>query len=119
MKTVETYVHLNKGASLSLNECRLGIKISQMDWLRSFEPKSLQTKILDALVFWIFADFINPLLRNSFYITEVEGKFNQIHYYRKMAWDTIYKQGMYQLQSQFHAVNPTLNSTQGYDPFHC
>ena len=119
MKTVETYVHLNKGASLSLNECRLGMKISQMDWLRSFEPKSLQTKILDALVFWIFADFINPLLRNSFYITEVEGKFNQIHYYRKTAWDTIYKQGMYQLQSQFHAVNPTQNNNQGYDPFHC
>ena len=112
MNSIECYIRRNRGEGMTLHESRHKLHVSRMNWLSRCQPNNLQLPLLDALLHWIFADFINSILRNSFYITEVEGKSNQIHYYRRAAWDQISQQGLLQLSSQFQALpRPQNNST--------
>jgi len=37
-------------------------------------------------MYWIFADFINPLIAATFYTTEAEGRSNDVTFFRKPIW---------------------------------
>lgn len=39
-------------------------------------------KVVEALLLWIFNNFIIPLMRHTFYATERHNEFNKLFYYR-------------------------------------
>ena len=57
--------------------------------------------IFNVFIFWIFADFINPLLSATFYITEAEGRSNDTTFFRKPIWARVIERGKVQMDKHF------------------
>jgi hypothetical protein len=50
-----------------------------------FKCKELQLEF----VYWLFENFLNPLLRSHFYVTEVSGGGNKLVYFRHDVWSAL------------------------------
>ena len=55
-------------------------------------------------MFWIFDDFINPLLGACFYITEAQDRGCEVQFYRKPTWSKVVTLGKEQLKGGFIPV---------------
>lgn len=108
MANIDTYIHLNKGETMTTDALLHRLRIKDIPWLTDVSwtwTHSDRSNSLRNFLYWIFADFINPLLANSFYITEVETKGSELFYYRKRDWDQIVARGRDQLHRQFQEVD--------------
>ena len=86
---------LGKHEFLTLSMVMRGIKCSHCTWTyrsrKRLKPLSRsfstwQRSSIEALVLWIVADFVMPLLRSCFYVTEI-GKYRQkAFYFRRGSW---------------------------------
>jgi hypothetical protein len=56
-------------------------------------------------MYWIFSDFIDPLMRSCFYITEGEGRGSEVLFYRKPTWSKLIKLGKLQLEKNFLPID--------------
>lgn len=59
------------------------------------------SQIFYRFMFWLYSEFINPLLSSCFYATEAEGCGSQVLFYRKPIWSAIVRRGQKQLQQNF------------------
>ena len=66
--------NLNKKMTRQISSSRIKINNSSCELFNRF-------------YFWIFEQFINPLITSSFYVTEAEGHGSEVHYYRKGVWN--------------------------------
>ena len=125
MANVDAYLKLNKGETLATSTLLEKIRIRDIPWLvptatplnsahsntkestDGFACLVHKQQALQALLYWIFASFINPLLAASFYITEVEGRGLQTLYYRRADWETIEALGKEQLRASFQPIVAT------------
>lgn len=57
--------------------------------------------IFNVFVYWIFTDFINPLVSASFYATEAEGRSNDVTFFRKPIWARVIERGREQMKKHF------------------
>jgi len=64
------------------------------------------SQIFYRFMFWLYSDFINPLLSSCFYATEAEGSGSKVLFYRKPVWSAIVQRGQRQLQQNFIQVRP-------------
>lgn len=64
------------------------------------------SQIFHRFMFWLYSDFINPLLSSCFYATESEGCGSKVLFYRKPVWSEIVRRGQKQLQQNFIQVRP-------------
>jgi len=102
-----------------------GIRINDMHWLATSISKEdstleqqqqpqtnrsgiskflLRYKLFIKFMHWIFSDFINPLVSCSFYVTEVEGRANEVLFFRKPIWSFIVRHGIVQMKNHFMPV---------------
>ena len=65
----------------------------------------LSYELFNRFYFWIFEQFINPLITSSFYVTEAEGHGSEVHYYRKGVWNKILKKAKSQIGYHFMKVS--------------
>jgi hypothetical protein len=77
---------------------------SAMDARRRHAYGTLQN--LHRFMFWLYSEFINPLLSSCFYATEAEGCGSKVLFYRKPVWSEIVRRGQKQLQQNFIQVRP-------------
>lgn len=62
--------------------------------------------VLQCLLYFIFNDFMNSLVGNTFYVTEVEGTGQGgLYYFRKPTWFNIVRDHMEGFKSQFVPVS--------------
>lgn len=55
-------------------------------------------KVLADLIGWVMNQFIIPMIRYNFYVTEKHGESSKIFYYRKPLWKLASKLAIYKLQ---------------------
>ena len=89
MSQVDRYLRLHKSESLTAADLTHRVRISELIWLQCYQTVgakggvALKQSCLERLLLWIFNDFINPLLYNSFYITECEGRGSELFFFRQ------------------------------------
>lgn len=54
--------------------------------------------------YWIFNSFINNLIANHFYVTEIEGKDKDLFYFQKRAWFKIVQNNLNTFGEHFFPV---------------
>eukprot|EP00956_Cyclotella_meneghiniana_P015871 scaffold24642_cov68-Cyclotella_meneghiniana.AAC.6 len=107
IKTVNVFINLRLTESLSEKLIIEGIRVSDMKWLHSTTRKSCMpdqnkkmTKftrtghesavvLLSNVMRWVYCQYIIPLLRSTFYITDTEFTGRKVVYYRKPVWARI------------------------------
>jgi hypothetical protein len=131
LSSVDAYLRLGRQESLSLAQLSRGMRLYEMkpwkelandsmwrshslssikeqDDLSGAVGTSIRLVVCEQatwrLLFWIFSQFINPLVGACFYVTEVEGHGAQVHYYRKAVWANIVRLGLHQMKENFVQV---------------
>ena len=56
-------------------------------------------------MFWVFDEFINPIISACFYCTEAQDKGCEVLFYRKQIWSYIIAKGCNQLKNNFIPVS--------------
>lgn len=81
LSNLDLYVKLNRYENITLHHVMKGIKMKDLAFLSIIDNIShsknnylLKEQLLFGLMYWIFNDFVNPILSNCFYITEAEGR---------------------------------------------
>jgi len=95
---VKKLVQLRQFEKLSVKHLLQGMKLKDMEWLslgtqhkNSYDTQK-RTQLLASWMYWLFTDFIIPLLKTNFYITETQMYKKKIFYYRKPVWALISNQ---------------------------
>jgi hypothetical protein len=103
---VNFYIKLGRGENVTLDQLTSDIKTASIPWITELSGQLIinATEILRAIVYWIFAEFINPLIAAFFYVTEGEGMGSQLLYYRKPVWSALMRLGKKQLNLSFNMV---------------
>ena len=116
VQTVKVFVQLGRTEQLPEKAIVDGIRILDMKWLHpnsvelssTKRPKSKvqqkrqrpklsrsghesTTVLVRNIMRWLYSQFIIPLLRSTFYITETEFTGSRVVYYRKPVWSRIRK----------------------------
>jgi len=104
LKTLNSFLQLRKQDIFPMKAVTHGIHVLDMQWLTGGTSKKIPksshfacTSLAQNVFKWVFCDFIFPLLRNTFYITETEFTGNQMKYYRKPIWAKIRKLSIFSL----------------------
>jgi hypothetical protein len=97
-RKIDSFVLLAKTETLSLAQLSDGLRTDCLPWFStiiSSEKASLPSiRCVDvlarSLLHWLFVDFIMDLITANFYVTEVEGKQQELFYFKKKTWlDTV------------------------------
>ena len=104
MRAIDTFVSLGRQETVTVERLRRGISLSDLPFFvpgSSGEVQRDNQRMLDILFYWIFSDFVSPLLGVCFYVTEAEGRGNAVFYYRKPVWSKIVQSGRDQIYKHF------------------
>ncbi len=116
MKAIDTYVHLGCKETMSVAQLSQHFHVKDMTWLwnegadcgprkRKRDNRnsnySLVQNIFQIFLFWIFDDFINPLLGACFYITEAQDRGCEVQFFRKPTWSKVVLLGKEQVKAGF------------------
>ncbi|KAG6612579.1 Telomerase catalytic subunit/reverse transcriptase TERT [Phytophthora cinnamomi] len=90
-------IYSRKFDIFSLKKCADEFQVTNVKWMDvqpgiKFCPPNERAKRHDLfknLLCWILSSLVFPLLRNLFYITESEGKANEIVFYQRPVWNVI------------------------------
>lgn len=115
MKNVDIYLTQSRHETLTVEQICQGMSTVAMPWIAhcqghtdSSDSLHLTTSLLHCMVYFIFNDFLNALVANIFYVTEVEGKGMQLFYFRKPTWFNIVRDHMQDFATQFYPVRQVL-----------
>ena len=104
-QTLQIFLCLAKKETLKLKNILHGVSITSFSWLSSSSKKNTpkkkksfsssdhmtMTQLVGKLFQWVYCDFVIPLLRSIFYITDTEFLDKDcIVYYRKPIWSKIH-----------------------------
>lgn len=121
LAVTETFVKLRRQEQLPIKVLMKCIRVKEVRWVHggkedanhnkgaSSWPKSLHeaatTRLTNALR-WIFGEYIIPLLRSNFYVTESEFSAKRVLYYRKPVWSIFRALSMKKLlESQYKEIS--------------
>ncbi|KAJ8566502.1 hypothetical protein ON010_g6622 [Phytophthora cinnamomi] len=90
-------IYSRKFDIFSLKKCADEFQVTNVKWMDvqpgiKFCPPNERAKrheLFKNLLCWILSSLVFPLLRNLFYITESEGKANEIVFYQRPVWNVI------------------------------
>lgn len=96
------FVRLYRGEKFSLGQMMGGIKVSSCKWLMvkdkakhvPLSDSLKQQQLLAQFIWWFITQYITPLLRTFFYITESGMHRQRVFYYRKPVWAKIQQFGI-------------------------
>lgn len=103
LRNLAKFVQLYRGEKFSLSQMMTGVKTSECKWLRVHEnkgrhvPLSASVKkqqLLAQFIWWFLVQYLIPLLKSFFYITESGMHRQRIFYYRKPVWAKIQQFGI-------------------------
>ena len=103
LRNLAKFVRLHHGEKFSLAQMMKGIKISNCEWLKMKGGKSKHVPLSDSLkqqqllaqfIWWFVTQYLTPLLKSFFYITESGTHRQRIFYYRKPVWAKIQQFGI-------------------------
>ena len=83
---VERFIRAGKGTCFTLNDIMQSVQSSKCQWLRHLDSLPLQLSLLARLFKWIFLDWIKPLIRQHFYVTETTYGRNRLFFHTKAVW---------------------------------
>ena len=97
-KNIRPFFDLGRNEFMSMSELTNGIKLSQCNWMfrsgkrpvgiqKAFQ--AWQESTLKSLIRWIAEDFMIPLVRSCFYVTETGMDHDRIFFYRRTSWSAI------------------------------
>jgi len=86
LRNVERFVCAGKGTSFTLNDIMQSVQSSKCRWLRHLNSLPLQVSLLARLFKWLFLDWIKPLIRQHFYVTETTYGRNRLFFHTKAVW---------------------------------
>ena len=118
LSSIDRYIYLRRGENIAVSKLRSKLKCCHMRFIQKSHSmndgvgdggdKKIKAGLIDVtlnhLIYWIFNDFINPLLSVCFYVTEGEGIGSELLYYRKPTWAFLMKKGEEQLKNTFTLV---------------
>ena len=125
MKAIDTYVHLGCKETMSVAQLSQHFHVRDMTWLWNEEADfgpgkrkrdnsnySLVQSVFQIFLFWIFDDFINPLLGACFYITEAQDRGCEVQFFRKPMWSKVVSLGKEQVKGGFVplAITPSCSN---------
>ena len=94
LRHVATFVCLTRYASISLDRIMEGVQVSVCGWAApkhgtlgtTVSPSDLQcrTRLVRALIRWLFENIVVTLIRTHFYATETSVHRNAVFYFRKV-----------------------------------
>jgi telomerase reverse transcriptase len=94
------FVSANRNDVVPMEGILRRVKTQAMGWLAWAYPSASRlaplqifknTKaLLQRFVLFLYKSIIIPLIRHDFYVTEVEGQFNAVAYYRRPVWTKIH-----------------------------
>jgi hypothetical protein len=110
---VGAFVRLRRQEQLANKTLLDGIRVTKISWLFGDQKGKISRTnheagevLLLRVLRWVFNDFIIPLLRTTFYVTESEFSGKQTLYYRKPVWSTFRSLSMQKLlKKQYTEIN--------------
>eukprot|EP01038_Epipyxis_sp_PR26KG_P014927 gene14927-20079_t len=84
-----------------LNQSKNNNKLSKL----SKKQYAIREQLFLKFMFWVFDEFINPILSACFYCTEAQDKGCEVLFYRKQIWSYIVAKGCNQLKNNFMPVS--------------
>ncbi|XP_072180170.1 uncharacterized protein [Diadema setosum] len=103
LKGVRQFVSLGRFERLSLHQLVADIKMEDCHWCR-LESKAGRQPPFNALVkqrqlvadffHWLMSEYVLPLIKMCFYVTETSQSRNQLIFYRKLVWFKLEKLGL-------------------------
>jgi hypothetical protein len=101
---VGVFVRLRRQEELANKTLLYGIRVTKVSWLFGDQKGKISRTdheagevLLLRVLRWVFSDFIIPILRTTFYVTESEFSGKQTLYYRKPVWSAFRSQSMQKL----------------------
>ncbi|XP_065059372.1 telomerase reverse transcriptase-like [Rhopilema esculentum] len=97
-KNIKPFFDLGKNEFMSMSELTNGIKLSLCNWMFRSGKRPVgiqkpflawQESTLKSLIRWIAEDFLIPLVRSCFYVTETGMDHDRIFFYRRTSWSAI------------------------------
>lgn len=112
MEHVETFVKLRRQEKMSNRMLTDGIRVTKVPWLvgngrslHSHEHQQAERNLL-CVARWVMLDFVLPLLKSTFHVTESEFSGKQVLYYRKPVWSMFRALAMEKfLKSQYTEIS--------------
>jgi hypothetical protein len=105
-------IYFTESSQISRKSANVAIRSSSSAACQaSTQEEQLSRICLQYFLHWIFADFIIPLLRSCFYVTEGQGTGLQTLYYRRPTWRTLMQIGRQQMQRNFVEVTHNGNGS--------
>ena len=111
LRNLAKFLRLHRGEKFSLGQVMEGIKVSKCEWLKmkaedkgKFVPLSdsrKQQQLLSQFIWWFVTQYLMPLIKSFFYITESGTNRQRIFYYRKPVWRKIQQFGINMLCGEF------------------
>lgn len=110
---VAAFVRLRRQEQIANKTLLDGIRVTKVSWLFGNQKGKISRTnheagevLLLRVLRWVFNDFIIPLLRATFYVTESEFSGKQTLYYRKPVWSTFRSLAMQKLlKKQYTEIN--------------
>lgn len=92
-KKLQVFIRLRKNEAMSVAELTRGLPLSECIWnplqSSSAESSKIMKKLVEALLVWIFNDYLVQLLKISFYITESTAHAKRLFYFRHDVWNRL------------------------------
>ncbi len=122
MAAIDTYVHLGCKETMSIAQLSQHFHVKDMVWLwgddagtskkrkRIHTHHSLVQSIFQIFLFWLFDDFVNPLLGACFYVTEAQDRGCEVGFYRKPTWSKVVSIGKEQIKAGFVPIAQSCSS---------
>jgi hypothetical protein len=125
-KKLREFINLGRTETFPEKAIVVGIRVLDMTWLQSPRAQKEQqllkasskrqrlslsdheaaTSLTRNILRWVYCDFITPLLRSTFYITDTEFTGRRVVYYRKPVWGQIRSLSMkILLKRQYREMN--------------
>lgn len=104
------FVRLHRGEKFSLGQMMVGIKVSSCGWLKLKGSEGRHVPLTDSLkqqqllaqfIWWFVTQYLMPILKSFFYITESGTHRQRIFYYRKPVWAKIQQFGVNKFCGKF------------------
>lgn len=122
-KAVKGFVNRHVNENVQLKEILCNYKIKDCKWLAPpNNPDKMVTTdllrrqdLLSQVMFWLFNDYIKPILRHTFHITEHAKYSRRVFYFRKDVWHSITKSSLELIKQSSYiplelAFQPSLES---------
>ena len=100
LETMRVFVHLGRNEQIAEKDITKGIRVLDFKWLRRLDKSGnpakttktdheATTTIVRNIMRWVYCQFIIPILRSTFYVTETEFTGGRSMYYRRPVWTRI------------------------------